>query len=47
MAKMWLQKVQEVKGQRFVDLHSAQAAEKRTLQGLNLFKNIAKTNSDT
>ena len=35
-------KVQEVKGQRAVDLHSAQGAERRTLQGLNLIKNHSK-----
>ena len=31
MAKILLQKVQEVKGQIVVDMHSAQAAERRTL----------------
>ena len=42
MAKIWLQKVQEVKGQRVVDMHSAQAAERRTLSGLNLIKKQSK-----
>ena len=43
MAKICLQEVQEGKGQIEVELHSAQAAERRTLQGLNLIKNIAKS----
>ena len=42
MAKIWLQKVHEVKVQRVVDLHSSQAAERRTLQGLNLTKKHSK-----
>jgi len=46
MAKIWLQKVQEVKGQRVVDLHSAQGAERRTLQGLNLIKKQQKSDLD-
>ena len=42
MKKIWLQIVQEVKGQRIVDMHSAQAAERRTLYGLNLIKEHSK-----
>ena len=42
MAQIWLQKVQGVKGQRVVDMHSAQAAERRTLYGLNLIEKHSK-----